>query len=277
MIINLERRVEMAETKELKEIFEVLTNKKYVRYKPEEKILSEFQQAIDEQTPITLVIGFGYHKNPNSCDNLLPDLAEKTAIQQLVDYADSVKRVYFSGMKIKIITSGRRAEIVNGMRLEDTSAYHSALQEMVKQNNWEEVIEVIPLRDLYEEFAEDFKGALGKAEKEIRPNWDDSFWQAQFEHARRNICREGLNDKEVEEKARVAARTYIIYHRAEVEAKFLEKKFPGVIRGSYNRHEESLVLWTLRKGYITQPWQGAGETGDDGKVVVITQNRKEGE
>ena len=62
-----------------------------------------------------------------------------------------------------------------------------------------------------------------------------------------------------------------------MEAGLLEKKFPGGIRASYNRHDESIVLWTTAKGNVTQPWQGKGILGSDGRITVITQKRKGGE
>lgn len=263
----------------MEKIYKVLTNKQYVRYKPGEyfigAVLKKIETAIDSQKPITLVIGFGYHKNPNACENLLPDIAEETALQRLANYAKTIEEIYPLGMKVKIVTSGRRSEIVNGMNPEHIQSYHFALQKMAEQNGWQ-IIKVISLGSLYNEFCEDFQSALEVAKKKVIPDWNDSFWIQQAEHAKRNIYQKGLNEDQIIQKTCQSACDYVVYHRAEVEANLLEKKFPGAIRASYNRHEESLVLWTTAKGAVTQPWQGKGEKDDSGRITIITQKRKRG-
>lgn len=260
------------------EIYEVLTNKQYVRCKLQEgdfkeAVLILLKTAVGNQKPIIIDIGFGYHKNPNACECLLPDIAEEVAIKRLVELAGKVGEVYSHGMKVKIITSGRRAEIVNQMKPENTLAYHSALQDMVKRNDWHGIVEIIPLGNLYDEFQKEFQEALKEVKKSIQPDWSDPFWQAQAEHARRNIRKDGLTEKEILERSQGAAYEYVVYHRAEIEAGLLNRKFPGSIRASYNKHEDALIFWTTAKGDVTQPWQGKG-VEINGRIEVITQSRK---
>jgi pyoverdine/dityrosine biosynthesis protein Dit1 len=269
--------MEMMEKKIL-EIYGALTNKRFVRQKPsqdfKEDVLMKIKTAVEDSRLIRIVLGFGYHKNPNACTDLLPDLADEAAIIQLVNWVESVENVYKGGMEIKIITSGRRAEIVNGMKAEHTLAYHLALQKMVAEYH---SIQVFPIGELYYQFYKDFQSALDRWKKEINPDWTDPFWIKQVEHARSNIWRYGLSEEEVTEKSQQSAVDYVIYHKAEMEANLLEKKFPGAIRASYNQHEESLVLWTTAKGDVTQPWQGKGVIDSNGRITVITQKRKGGE
>lgn len=261
----------------VEKIYVAITNRQYVRYSPKgdfrEAVLNKIKTVIDRQESVILVIGFGYHKNPNACDNLLPDIAEKTAISRLVEYASLVEEVYSPGVKIKIITTGEKAEIVNGMDPRNTLAYHLALQKMAKENEWEESIEIIPIGDLYSEFRREFQLALREIRDKIKPDWNSLFWTQQAEHARRNIRKDGLTESEILEEGRRAAYDYVLYHRAEMKAGLLEKKWLGHIRASYNRHKESIVFWTTAKGAITQPWQGDGFVDSNGGVTVMTQGR----
>jgi pyoverdine/dityrosine biosynthesis protein Dit1 len=272
---------EIETEKKTLEIYSVLMNKRFVRQKPSEDfmqaVLTKIKTAVEDCKPIEVVLGFGYHKNPNACTDLLPDIAEKMAIEQLANWVKTIKDVYQGGMEIKIITSGKRAEIVNGMKPEHTLAYHLALQKMVAECCKDHFVQVFPIGELYDQFHKDFQQALEKGKKEINPDWADPFWIKQAEHARSNIWRYGLSEEEITKKSQQAVADYVIYHKAEMEANLLEKKFPGAIRASYNRHEESLVLWTTANGDITQPWQGKGEIGGNGRITVITQKRKGGE
>jgi pyoverdine/dityrosine biosynthesis protein Dit1 len=281
--------MEMMEKKIL-EIYGALTNKRFVRQKPSadfgQAVLKKIETATRVCKSIEVVLGFGYHKNPNACTDLgpnqchcstlLPDIAEKMTIIQLVNWVKNVEDVYEGGMRIKIITSGRRAEIVNGMKTEHTLAYHLALQKMGAECCKDHFVQVFPIGNLYETDHKDFQQALEKGKRQINPDWADPFWIKQTEHARSNIWRYGLSEKEIVEKSQRAAVNYVIYHKAEMEANLLEKKFPGAIRASYNKHEESLVLWTTAKGAVTQPWQGKGVIDNNGRVIVITQKRKGG-
>jgi pyoverdine/dityrosine biosynthesis protein Dit1 len=279
--------MEMMEKKIL-EIYGALTNKRFIRQKPSadfgQAVLKKIETATRVCKPIEVVLGFGYHKNPNACTDLgpnqchcstlLPDIAEKMTIIQLVNWVKNVEDVYEGGMEIKIITSGYRAEIVNGMKNKHTLAYHYTLKKMVAEYH---SIQIFPIGILYYQFYEEFQSALGKGKKEINPDWTDPFWIKQAEHARSNIWRYGLSEEEITRKSQQAAADYVIYHKAEMEANLLEKKFPGAIRASYNRHEESIVLWTTAKGDVTQPWQGEGRIDSNGRVTVVTQKRKGGE
>jgi pyoverdine/dityrosine biosynthesis protein Dit1 len=272
----------LAATKLEDKIFRILTNRRFVRFKPDAEtkglIMDKIQRAINKQMPLKIVIGFGYHKNPNATSNLLPDMAEELAIQRLFGLASQVKGVYPRGMEIKIITSGRRAEMVNGMSRYDTLQYHQALVKLVHKMGWDKIVEIIPIGDLYDECREEFQQALLKAKKEVELEKNDSskisFWFQQIEYARRNIKRKGLDKMEVKNKAEQAAFRYVMFRKAETMINLIEKKFPGSIQASYNKgHKNTLTLWTLRKGYITQPWQGTAKMVD-GKIEVITQTRK---
>jgi pyoverdine/dityrosine biosynthesis protein Dit1 len=269
----------MEMTEKILKIYGVLTNKRFVRSKklsPDfmQTVLSKIETAVKGCEPVKVVLGFGYHKNPNACTDLLPDLAEEMAIEQLANWVESVKNIYKEGMKIEIITSGKRAEIVNWMRTEHTLAYHLALKKMVEKYHF---MQVLPIGELYDQFHEDFQVALDKEKKEINPDWTDPFWIEQANHARSNIWKCGLSEEEITKKSQQAAAGYVIYHNAEKEVNLLEKKFPGAIRASYNRHGESLILWTTAKGDITQPWQGKGVIDSNGRFTVVTQKRKGGE
>jgi pyoverdine/dityrosine biosynthesis protein Dit1 len=268
--------------KKVEEIFMALTNRRFARYRPKDEfrimIIKKIQSAVEAQSPLVLVIGFGYHKNPNAASNLLPDMAEEQTIQRLFELTVKVREVYQHGMKIKIITSGRRAEIVNGVNSHNTFQYHRALSELISKKVWQEEIGIIPINDLYAERLEELEAALRKKETEVSAEIADclnvDFWNHQIEYARRNINRNGLSHDEAEKKAREAAAKYVIFRRAESEINLLGKKFPGSIIASYNNDSAtSLKLWTLRKGCITQPWQGIAEIVD-GRCEVITQTRK---
>lgn len=269
------------ETNVAEEIYMALTSKRHARCKPKdelkETIMKKIQSAIDEQILITLVIGFGYHKNPNLVSNLLPDMAEEQAIQRLFELAIKIKKLYQYGMGVKIITSGRRAEIVNKMRAYDTFQYHQSLVELVHNKGWNKEIKIIPIYKLYEERKDDLEKALQVKEAEVRieifNGLNVEFWNNQIEYACRNINREGLDDNEIKRRAIEAATKYVIYRRAEAECNLLGERFPGAIIASYNNDSAtSLKLWTLRKGYVVQPWQGIGMLVE-GRVEVVTQKR----
>jgi len=269
--------------KKSEEIFMVLTNRRFVRYRPKDdfkvEIIEKIMYAAERRSPIIIVVGFGYHKNPNATSNLLPDQAEEETIQRLFELAKTVEEIYPYGMRVKIITSGRRAEIVNGVIPCNTQQYHWGLVNLVEARKWGRLIAVIPICDLYEERWDDLQIFLKRKEEEakaeIANNLNVDFWNNQIEYARRNINRNNLSLEQVEEKAKASAIKYISFRRSEAAINLLAEKFPGSIVGSYNNDSSTtLKLWTLRKGYITQPWQGTAKI-IGGKIEVITQVRKE--
>ena len=253
--------------------------RRYVRFKPDASILKQIESLTQGRKPVQLVIGYGCVKNQNVTSRFLPDLAEEKALGAFVEMAEAMKKINPAGLQVKIITSGKRAELVNYVSPEKTTAYHSALQKLILQKGWQDVIEIIPIGDLYLARGQEFQRALVEARSEIEQEWNKpvlaKFWQMEIEHARRNICRDGLEPEVIKAISERSAFNYQVFRRAEQKVRLIEERFPEAIKASYNiGHKDTLVLWTLEPGNITQPWQGEGVVADDGKVLVITQERK---
>jgi pyoverdine/dityrosine biosynthesis protein Dit1 len=212
--------------------------------------LERIHNKIQAENPIELILGFGYHKNLNICDDPRPDNAEKKSLSFLFSLAKTVKDVYCPGVMIHLITSGARAEFANGANPADTFVYHMGLKEMIAENfDFSKYIQIHKLKDIWDEYGINEKAKIRIDEVNISSiNFEQLCIQA-----KRNI-QNGTDDKIKESVVR-----FVASFDAEREIQIYEKKFPGAIIMSHRPNSlygcPCLHIWTTKAGDLKQPWQ----------------------
>jgi hypothetical protein len=248
------------------------TPSKNPRSKEYNFFLERIEQFIRKGGPIEFVLGYGYCKNLNACDSHLPDRAEEMSFEFLVEIHQMVSKIYWPGIIINVITSGERAIFANNFPEDLTHQYHERLRQMISsRKEFSQIIRLHKIGDLWKGFPE-FQSILQKKVEEIRKNiQNDPTLLLLMEYARRNIYPPPKSDVEILE----AVIRFVATFETERELRVYESRFPGAIMMSYRPNKyygvPTLLIWTTRKGDITQPWQGCWS---EKKQMVITQARK---
>lgn len=233
-----------------------------------------YEKIVNKQ-PIELTIGFGYHKNLNACGRPEPDKAEQKSLEFLVGMAKKIEEIYSEGVMITIFTTGERAIIANSANLSDTLAYYDGLKKMIKEDNeFSKYFKLLRLGEIWDTVGEDFYELLYLRAAEIRQKIDNE--PAKYEQLCLQSARNQKNGCIAEEDSiRNSVAIFLASFEAERELDLFEKFSPGSIMLSYRlipyyKHP-TLIPWTIRKGNITQPWQGPY---DEISGQVMTQTRQ---
>jgi hypothetical protein len=248
------------------------TPSKNPRSKEYNFFLERIEQFIRKESPIEFVLGYGYCKNLNACDSPLPDRAEEMSFEFLVKINEMVSKIYPPGIIINVITSGERAKFANNFPEDLTHQYHERLRQMISSRKEFSQIILHKIGDIWGSFPE-FPIILQKKVEEVSRNIQNyPDLPLLMEYARRNIYPPLIK---TEAEILKAVIRFVATFETERELGVYEIKFPGAIMMSYrpNRYYgvPTLLIWTTRKGDITQPWQGCWS---EQKQMVITQARK---
>ncbi len=251
-----------------------------------QSVLDKIKYQLSESQPIDLLIFFGPQKNPNATDGQTADWAEVFALSNLIKMHNSIAEIYPLGANINIITSGYRAIQVNEVDPKRAEAYETSVKNLVNYLGYDSIITTGHLGALCAEMNSEFQKALGEVRPQAEEWWNDPNNVKEVEemkaHARNDMDLKGHDDEEiVKEKISNAAFKYKLYRLAEKKVNIL-CQYSGSVHASYNRHDSSPIIsvFTLKKGNITQPWQGEGvlvaeRCHDELSPEVLTQRRKE--
>jgi hypothetical protein len=265
-------------TKQAEWIYAKMTSYRFCKKRPEapNAYLATIQQAIERYQPIPLIVGHGPQKNPNNCLSPEADWAEFFLLSQLAYLNRMIQAEYPPGLQIKLYLDDARAEGANQIPEQRTTAYRQSLIELIQQLNAEWLFcEVISLKTLYEEFS---VWETVNQLKQQQAIFSDVISDKDLISAAKNFpftlepfCH--LNHDQKQGLIRQAAIQYRLYLEAENQSGLWQE--PDRLYARFNNHEGFLQLFTLRKGSVTQPWQGKGclKLTSNGKLepFVLTQ------
>jgi|GEM_PF-3603368 len=248
--------------KKTEEIFNKLTSWRFCKQRPieQENFKAIISNSVKSGQPISLILGHGPSKNLNNCEFSEVDWSELFCLSQLAFLNQKIKEIYKPGLKIRFFLDDLRAESSNGLSIKHTLSYFKSFQELIKKLNLSNFVdEIVSIRDLYRDFnTEKF---LPEAENlvkewELNPENQEQIF-TQRKNASRNIPNfEQLNHEQQKEQLEIATHKYRVYHEAEWLSGIWSIK--GSLYARFYKHPGVLQLFTIRKGSITQPWQGNG-------------------
>jgi len=240
--------------------------------------LERIMDWISKGEPIPFILGYGYHKNLRVCNGPEPDKAEKRSFEFLVRLGKMVQNIYPPGIIINVITSGKRAEFANGADPLMTMIYHEKLKEMILSNpDFSRYFRIFRLEEVWNR-VDGFYSYLIRETEEVRatisedPNLEELLIQA-----KRNILATGrIEESHITREMLIES---VIRFKAsfltEKELQLYEKVFPGALILSYRPNpwygRPSLLMWSIKEGNITQPWQGCYDEKID---EIITPERQ---
>jgi hypothetical protein len=263
-----------------------MTNHRFCRQRPTDMagMTEAVQFAIDHHQPIACVLGHGPLKNLNNCGTSLaaqqPDWGEWFTYVQLCRLALAVQALYPPGLRIGLYLDDARARLANGIAQATMDTYRERLGAFIVQHGFSPLIQgITPFTALYplyqvpsfiEQAEADFNVWL--AQPDNQPTWKTTVL-----HACRNHWRDPrLSQTEHHALAEEAAKRYWIGYRAEVLSGLWSPPHTVVMR--YSPHPGAYQVFTLRKGSVTQPWQGVGTIAQTaaGKFepVVLTRQKQ---
>jgi hypothetical protein len=261
-------------------IYAKLTSHQFCRQRPQdrENFLQIIAEAVYHQEPISCILGHGPLKNPNNCSYTHMDWAEFFAYAQLMKLASAIKTIYEPGLSISFYLDDARAAYANHVSFDLMNAYKLSLIDMIQQTALSQVVtDVVSLSNLYPLFRHgDF---IEQAEK-IVIDWqldpqNQATLQDQIIHAIRNLPnRDVLDEVELWDEARKATHRYLLYYEAEKLCGIWSQ--PNKLYMRYSPHSGFYQIFTLRKGSVSQPWQGQGAfmMMPNGKVDPYLVTRK---
>ena len=244
-----------------------LTSARFCRRKPAEQspLLATLQAAIDALQPIPLTLIHGPLKNRNNVGYQHPDWAEWFTYCQLHRLGCAVKQLYAPGLSITLLLDDARSETANGMAPTVCDDYRLALTRFINDAGFSSLIQrVKSLRPVYE--SPEWPTFVAQATEIIDAWWHDPAHATRKEvfrlHAERNSHGlEVLTEDQLQQETLAAAYRYCIAFTAEQLAGVWN--CPDTLTFLYNDYAGYAQLYTLRRGSISQPWQGKGAVAWD--------------
>lgn len=244
------------------QILAALTSARFCRRKPAEQapLLATIQAAMDAGQPIPLTLIHGPLKNRNNVGYQHPDWAEWFTYCQLHRVGCAVKQFYAPGLTITLLLDDARSEMANGMIPTVCDDYRAALTKFIKDAGFGGLIQhVESLRPVYE--SPTWATHIERATTIIEGWWNDPAHASRKEvfrlHAERNSHGlEALSEGDRHAKTMAAAYRYCIAFTTEQLAGVWNR--PEALTFLYNDYAGYAQLYTLRRGSVSQPWQGKG-------------------
>jgi hypothetical protein len=264
------------------QVYARLTSYRFCKQKPEdvEAFLAVIQTAMQADRPIPVILGHGPLKNPNNCPQSQVDWAEWFTLSQLAWLHQAIRALYPPGLQVSLFLDDARSHHANAIGYESTERYRHSLVSLIEQVGLRSLVtDVVALSDWYDEFG--VGDCVTEAEKLVNrfeADPDQSFFLAQqYQHALRNLpATPGSEDPQgLHQQAEAAAHRYRVYLQAEILSGIWS--IPNRLYGRFSPHPGFWQLFTLRKGSVTQPWQGQGclkyHAGDKLEPFVMTRHK----
>lgn len=243
-------------------VYAKLTSCQFCRQRPDDVagFLATIQTAMARQTPIACILGHGPLKNPNNTPAPTADWAECFTYGQLLRLNRAIAALYPPGLSVELILDDARAQAANGVSPTLTQVYHESVERLIGADVFAGVIRrATPIGELYRAF--DHARYLPQAHAHI------DRWMADPQHAEslalyRSHARTNLPAWRLREAADpeavidAAVHRYLTWYEAEKRCGLWHR--PDTIALRYSPHVGACQIFTLRKGSVSQPWQGQG-------------------
>jgi hypothetical protein len=246
-------------------IYAKLMSYRFTRQRPQEEALFYkcIEKSILENKPIPIALGHGPLKNPNNVSSPNVDWSEFFLLSQLSLLQQAITPLYPPGVNYALFLDDSRSANANGIDYEQMDTYRNSLQNLIWHCGLTTLFpSVISLKEFYKAYEVD--KYLPEAE-EIVSQWENDPTHAyqmvqQFEHAKRNVPQipSETNELTTEQLTEIefSAHQYRVYLQAEILSGIWS--LPEFIYGRFSPHANYWQLFTLRKGSVSQPWQGEG-------------------
>ncbi len=244
-----------------------MTSHRFCRRRPEdaESFLRVIRHAVAQEAPIPCTLGHGPLKNRNNCPAPGADWAEWFAFAQLAQLASAVRQIHEPGLAITLYLDDARAEYANGASPERTGAYRESLERLIADMGLGDLIpQVASLKALYGPYGHD--AFIDEAQRHVRQWEADPANRDELEtlreHARRNLPDDEGHGDEYPPSADCghcvsdAVHRYLVYYEAEKLCGLWSR--PDTLYMRYSPHRGFYQIFTLRRGSVSQPWQGQG-------------------
>ncbi|MCA9798783.1 MAG: L-tyrosine/L-tryptophan isonitrile synthase family protein [Cyanobacteria bacterium HKST-UBA04] len=253
-------------------ILDKLSATKYCRVRPKvpEQFLKFIGRCIEAGQPIPFILGHGPIKNRNNSPVAHVDWAELLSYIQLSRLANDVKALHEPGITVSLYIDDARSHFANDIPFDVMDAYRQSINRLLAATGLDQlIVEVVSFKQLYDNHAHYFclDEALVWAEKWRSDPTHAQDWVDLVCHAHRNLVFDAdTPDAEKQRKAEDSAFRYLWGHKAEQECGIWDR--PDVLYMRYSPHQGFYQIFTMRKGSVSQPWQGQGclVLTDQGKV-----------
>lgn len=243
-------------------IYAKLTSHQFCKQRPQD--VAAFQNlirhAVEREEPISCILGHGPLKNVNNCVSSEADWSEFSAYTQLMKLAGAIKSIYEPGVSVSLYMDDARAAFANNVSWERMEAYRASVQELIAGTGLNQVIQcVVSLNALYRE--KNHASFLTQSHDRVL-RWQNDpanteALDAQILHAMRNLPYvDTYSEEDLREAAVDATYRYQLYYEAEKLCGIWDQ--PEQLYMRYSPHAGFYQIFTLRKGSVSQPWQGQG-------------------
>jgi hypothetical protein len=246
-------------------IYAKMTSHRYCRRRPEnvDKFIQQIKKAIETNQPISITLGHGPLKNPNNAHVQSVDWAELFSYIQLFRLHQAVQVFHKPGLCIDILTDDSRAAYANHIPQNWMNSYAKSVRILSQSQSFQGVFRsVTPITqsDLFSEiepFLEESHEAVQRWQADP-DNQEDLSRRVIYAIRNRpaSLWKEKLPETERQLEAYDSVLRYMAYHRAEQQAGIWSQ--PDTLYYRYSHHPGHYQAYTLRRGSISQPWQGRG-------------------
>lgn len=262
-------------------VYAKLTSHQFCKQRPQD--VAAFQlvirHSVEQNEPIPCILGHGPLKNVNNCASPHADWSEFSAYTQLMKLAGAVKSIYEPGLSVMLYMDDARAAFANNVSWTRMDTYRDSVQELLAGTGLNQLIQnVVSLNHLYAE--RDHASFLTQAHDQVM-QWQSNPANAdaldsQILHAMRNLpYADTYSDDALREEAVAATYRYQLYYEAEKLCGIWDQ--PNQLYMRYSPHIGFYQIFTLRKGSVSQPWQGQGALMalDNGKLDpwIVTRSK----
>lgn len=235
--------------------------------------------AIKSGTPLTFVLPAfpGKSPNTNKVFGPLPDLAERLSLIFLNSLCTKIERLHPAGAKIIICSDGRVFSDVVGMRDEDVSAYHDALQNIIDELSLDN-LSVYTLdhisagqgfRQAREHLVRDYGKPIDEVRNKVRRGGSGSVDSGDIESHRvycgmtRFLVEDALHPGQTKSKSAIQRecrhRAYEMITRSNAWSDLIAERFPNAIRLSIHPQacgSKKMGIQLLKSELWMTPWHG---------------------
>ncbi|MFN8615257.1 MAG: hypothetical protein U0003_05035 [Vampirovibrionales bacterium] len=273
------KKIALTTQEQVQGLYQILTSARFCRQRPSHSLsfLKVITTAVSQQQPIPITLIHGPLKNRNNASYQHPDWAEWFSGIQLHRLGAAIKTLHEPGLRITYLLDDARAEHANRICSTITHTYQTQLNQFLVAMGFNHLIqEVQSLRPVYEHphWAEHYTAAS----QEVLSWWNDPLFASRQEqyctHAQRNSYGlEKLPKEEQQAYIQAAAYRYCVAFHAEQRAGIWDSS--QALTMLYSAYEGYHQLFTLRRGSVSQPWQGQGAVlwhNARWDVTLLTQN-----
>lgn len=260
--------------------------------------LSKIAWAVAEHRPVQFVLPAFPGKSPNlnKVLGVLPDMAERRALEFLQHLCDRVKRLYAPGAHIVLCSDGRVFSDVVGLRDEDVTVYQKELARIIAGSAYTSLT-TFDLDDVYdgmdfdqmrarlmEQFGEpldDFRAAVRRGGKGAEASVDDMEAHRLYCGITRFLLEDATYSGQTQSRTAIQkdcrARAYAVIQRSKAWGDWVETQFPQAVRLSIHPQTcgaKKLGIRLVEPDNWTTPWHAvAVDIG--GRFMLLKRSHAE--